>query len=205
MRLNLSRALIFVSIVVTAFVGASAQRGTKALWTEIPPSQADNNLAEINSRPGAYRMFQMNGPAMESLLIDAPEEFSALADISQQIITLPMPDGSMGRFSIEHSLVVEPGLAAKYPELGRTYRGRGIDDPTASVRLDFLPGGFHSMILSASGTVLVDPIEPGQTGDYISYFKRDAKELSPFSCSFDEKDEIESMFYGTWWGSLLYR
>ncbi len=51
MRLNLSRALIFVSIVVTAFVGASAQRGTKALWTEIPPSQADNNLAEINSRP----------------------------------------------------------------------------------------------------------------------------------------------------------
>ena len=84
-----------------------------------------------------------------------------------------MPDGSLNRFEIEHSLVVERGLLDKYPELGATYRGHGIDDPTATARFDFLPTGFHSMILSTRGTVIVDPVANGDTDNYISYFKRD--------------------------------
>ena len=93
-----------------------------------------------------------------------------------------MPDGSFARFWIEHSLVVERGLLKNYPELGATYRGHGIDDPTATVRFDFLPNGFHSMILSSSGTVIVDPYSVGDRENYISYYKRDRQFTGSFTC-----------------------
>jgi hypothetical protein len=92
--------------------------------------------------------------------------------------------GSVNRFVIEHSLVVEPGLLVRYPELGATYRGRGIDDPTATARFDFLPSGFHSIILSTKGTVMVDPVVEGDTVNYISYFKHDRPRTGSFSCGF---------------------
>ena len=96
-----------------------------------------------------------------------------------------MPDGSFNRFQIEHSLVVERGLLTKFPELGATYRGHGIDDPTATVRFDFLPSGFHSMILSANGTIIVNPYSVGDTNNYISFYKRDLPASSNrFICDF---------------------
>src|SRR6185295_18684441 len=96
------------------------------------------------------------------------------------VLTLPMPDGSFSRFRIEHSPVVEPGLLEKYPELGATYRGQGIDDPTATARFDLLPSGFHAMILSTGGTILVDPYALGDKDHYVSYRKDDLQRTSPF-------------------------
>jgi hypothetical protein len=107
-------------------------------------------------------------------------------------MTLPMPDGSYQRFRIERSLVAEPGLIEKFPELGQTFRGQGIDDPSATVRFDLLPNGFHSMILSPNGTVMVDPYSPGATSTYISYYKRDV-EKPGFSCDFDRENVLGSI------------
>jgi hypothetical protein len=82
-----------------------------------------------------------------------------------------MPDGSMQRFRMEHSLTVEQGLADKFPELANTWRGQGIDDPTASGRFDLLNSGFHGFIISANGTFFIDPFSQNDTEHYISYDK----------------------------------
>ena len=73
-------------------------------------------------------------------------EFTREATENPAIIYLPMPDGTMARFRFEESPVMEAGLAAKYPDF-KTYRAQGIDDPAASARFDWLPTGFHAIIL----------------------------------------------------------
>ena len=73
-------------------------------------------------------------------------------------------------------------LAARFPEI-KTYRGKGIDDASATARLDVTPAGFHAIVLSGAGTVIVEPDGRGNAGGYISYNKRDAPEdASSFHC-----------------------
>jgi hypothetical protein len=51
------------------------------------------------------------------------------------ILSLPAPAGGFQRFSVAESPVMEPGLAAKHPDI-KTYSGRGIDDRAATIRFD---------------------------------------------------------------------
>jgi hypothetical protein len=176
---------------------AFSQSSPDGVWIAIDESQLAGRSAERVVVPASYRTLRLNKTSVTSILDSAPAEFSAPSRFTQTILTLPMPDGKFGRFRIEHSLIVEPGLLEKYPELGRTYNGRGIDDPTATVRLDLLPSGFHAMVLSTSGTVMVDPYAIGDTDNYITYFKRDVAKSSMFACEFDQQEALERLFRPT--------
>jgi hypothetical protein len=77
---------------------------------------------------------------------------------SRPVVSLPIANGRSGRFAVEQVSVMAAGLAARFPRI-RTYRGIGLDDPTAVARLDLTPLGFHAMVLSSAGTVLVEPDE----------------------------------------------
>jgi hypothetical protein len=182
--------VITVFLVPAAFAGQS----TDNVWQETDASSLQSSLAERTIVPKSYKTFSLNKTNLEAILRNAPVEFTAAAQNSAVILTLPMPDGTFSRFRIEKSPVVEAGLAAKYPELGETYRGQGIDDPTATVRFDLLPTGFHSMILSSFGTVLVDPyFAKGDTANYISYRKLDAPRTNDFICHFQNKESLSEI------------
>ena len=92
---------------------------------------------------------------------------------------------------------MEPELAAKYPQI-RTYRGQGLDDPSATLRLDRTPSGLHAMILSASGSVFIDPYRLHDSVHHISYYKRDL--ANPHGeaerCHFDESYRQASPQFG---------
>lgn len=187
------RPLFLLYIVALLAAGQALAKGSgDGLWREISDSSSAFRSADRSIIPHDYRTFRLDKTMLQTVLDSAPAEFRDGFGMSSTIITLPMPDGTFERFRIEHSLVVEPGLAEKYPELARTYRGQGIDDPTATVRFDLMPSGFHSMILSSRGTVLVDPYSKGDTANYISYFKRDV-DKPPFECDFDSDNAIPSM------------
>ena len=104
------------------------------------------------------------------LLNKAPNELSGSEGV---VLTLPMPDKSYARFTVRQSPIAEPKLLAEYPELGQTYSGQGIDDPTATARFDFFATGLHAIVLSANDTVYISPYEKGDTFNYVSFYNAD--------------------------------
>ncbi|HKY05116.1 MAG TPA: M12 family metallo-peptidase, partial [Blastocatellia bacterium] len=118
----------------------------------------------------------------------APLEFTDDAANKLVIITLPMPNGELARFKIEESPVMDPALAAQYPEI-KTYSGQGIDEPSATTRFDWSPRGLHAIILSDEGTSFIEPVSSFDTASYISYFNHDmsADDLS-LSCLLSDEE-----------------
>jgi len=162
---------------------ASPAQGT--MWQAVDERSLDPAARRVIV-PAVYRTVRLDTAALAQILEKAPMEFTSQARENPGIIYLPMPDGTIARFRFEESPIVEPGLAAKFPAF-KTYRAQGIDDPAASCRFDWLPTGFHAIILAPSGTVLIDPYAYGNKADYITYWKRDAANTTHgFECHFDE-------------------
>ncbi len=153
------------------------------IWSDVSEAQI-SSPGERWIVPSRYRTVTLDHAGLGAVLQAAPLETSANAQIANVILALPLPDGDYGRFRIEESPIMAPELAARYPEL-RTYRGQGIDDPTATVRFDLTPSGFHAMILSVTGTIYIDPFSRGDDIHHISYYTRDYANpaaVEAFSC-----------------------
>ena len=132
--------------------------------------------------PGHFRALEVDLAGLESQLAMAPFERSAAAEATPLVLRLPYPDGTDRAFRVEESPILEPALAAKFPEIS-TYVIRGIDDPSASGRLSITSLGFHAMVLSTAGTVFIDPYARWDGRYAISYFKRDGRHNGePFRC-----------------------
>ncbi|MDI6803027.1 MAG: M12 family metallo-peptidase [Bacteroidota bacterium] len=180
--------LLFITLLFTTMsYSINAQVKTEALWSDINEA----TIVEKNDRqiiPLFYRTVDLNINQLEAVLNQAPREFTEGAKTEKVVISLPMPDGTFSRFYIVNSPIMELELAVKYPEI-QTYAGQGIDDPTATVRFDLTPAGFHAMILSANGTVFIDPYSRGNIDNYISYYKKDfivdESRRKEFICNFE--------------------
>ncbi|MCX6050439.1 MAG: M12 family metallo-peptidase, partial [Chloroflexi bacterium] len=160
-----------VSSVAFAYI-ANAQAPTiDGLWSDTDQSRIPTQ-GERLIIPDQYRTVSLKVDALQQRLQSTPLERSAAAQIQQVLLSLPLPDGTFDRFQIVESPIMAPELAAKFPQI-KTFAGQGIDDPTATVRFDWTPSGFHAMILSATDTVFIDPYSRNDTTNYISYFKHD--------------------------------
>ncbi len=132
----------------------------------------DLQSEEPRTLPQSFSTKQLNQGELGELLSRAPLEFTDEAANKQVILTLPMPNGKLARFKVEESPIMEPSLAAQYPEI-KTYSGQGIDEPSATTRFDWSPRGLHAIILSDEGTSFIEPVSSFDTTSYISYFNHD--------------------------------
>lgn len=140
-----------------------------------------NNKREII--PAKYQTVMTDISQLRSFLWSLPSEKNISDRNNAPVMAIPMPDGSMARFHVWESNIMEPGLAAKFPEM-RQFLGQGIDDPYATIRFDYNPyTGFHAQILSAkTGRIYIDPYAKGDLNNYISYFNKDNMRNPSFQC-----------------------
>jgi hypothetical protein len=163
--------------------------GAMQLWQRIDGAKSALGPSNVPVRKGYFEVFTLDEGLMQATLANAPEELTSVARTEDYRLAIPMPDGSLQSFRIWESPIMEPALAAEHPEI-KTFIGQGVEDPTATARIDHTPLGFHAQILSADRTVYVDPYRAGDTEAYISYNKKGLRLAGrQFQCLVDEVAE----------------
>ncbi|ELX10130.1 hypothetical protein containing type I dockerin domain [Janthinobacterium sp. HH01] len=158
-----------------AVIAAEAQvqsQPTGDFWQDVGPAGGRTAQAASTTGPRRFHAASLNRNGLKKLAQSAPLERSDAAAVSPLIISLPHPDGGYQRFAIVDSPIMEAGLAAKHPEI-KTYAGKGIDDPNASLRMDITPLGLHASVRTPKGAWYVDPQTALDDSVYNSYHSRD--------------------------------
>ncbi|MFI7023395.1 M12 family metallo-peptidase [Micromonospora sp. NPDC049900] len=178
-----------MSPVLLTSTPAAAAPSADGPWRKVDGTPA----ATKSGRPAAIEAtrlaaYTLDRAGMARLLERAPAEQRRAAGQPQQVVSLPAPDGTFQRFALVESPVMEPELAAAHPEIS-TYAGTGLDDPTATIRADLTPLGFHASVRSADGAWYIDPYYHRDQSLYASYFARD---LTNQNGEFVEREDVES-------------
>lgn len=162
------------------------------LWQDVDEKNLKSSTRRAAGHgPRAYRTLKLNRGALATILAAAPLEFSQDARASRTVLSLPLADGTYQTFRIVESPIMEPALAVQYPGI-KTYAGQGVEDPTATTRFDWTPTGFHAIVLSRHGTLLIEPYGKGDTETYIAYFQHDFP-VDAFGCGVTEDEQEVSL------------
>jgi hypothetical protein len=175
--------VVTVALTVLALSGTGrAATSADGMWSDLP-SDAVEVLPPPAIRPARFRVVSLDWQAFDRTMGAAPLETRPAALANGAELSLPAPDGGFERFLVAEAPIMEAGLAARYPEI-TTWRGQGLDDPTASARLDRTPHGFHAMVTTGSGSYFIDPHSRGDVETYISYRKADLADphAGTFAC-----------------------
>lgn len=134
-------------------------------------------------RPLRFQPLKADNKRLRAVLATAPMESTADA-ATPLVLAIPAPDGTLAHFQIVESPVMEPALAAQFPEI-KTYAGVGLEDPHAQLRLDMTPLGFRAQVLTPEGDWYVDPYTKGDAELLTSYRRADlAPRGQQFHCGF---------------------
>ena len=172
----------------TFFLSCLMLTGLWAQGQELWQSQSEATVPIYGVRyiqPQAAAYYQLDLGQLQQLLDAAPMEFTPIAGMSQTLLSLPMPDGRVESFDIQESPIMEAALSERFPDI-QTFNGRGVTDPSKSLRFDLTPAGFHAMIMQADGpTIFIDPVYfKGDKRYYQVYYRTDFRSTvaKNFSC-----------------------
>jgi chitodextrinase len=145
-------------------------------------STLKSNVVLLESKAGIpqQNVFELDVEGIKSVLSTAPNRFAQTKN--GKIISFPNESGQMERYSVYENAIMDPALAANYPEI-KSYIGIGIDNPTSTIYFSVSPLGFQSMQLNAGkSAIFIEPLTEDFT-TYSVYKKADkAKHFSPFEC-----------------------
>ncbi|MET0237244.1 MAG: M12 family metallo-peptidase [Kibdelosporangium sp.] len=161
-------AIAGMSLALLPVIGTTAPAAPENPWTRADTNGgAARSARQADVRTDKFAGFTLDRPAMKAKLDRAPGIAARGAQALE--VLLPTPEGEFQRFSLVDAPVMEEKLALAHPEI-KTYSGKGIDDPTASVRADLTPLGFHASVRSERGQWYVDPYYHADQSLYASYY-----------------------------------
>ncbi len=166
------------------------------VWTTTDGPITNDGNEKPWIQPVLYQGMVINLENMRNILAGAPMEGTPEAEQAPLVISLPRPDGTKAVFTVVEAPIMHPDLGAALPDI-RTFRGQGVDEPTATIRLDVTPLGFHAQVLSTLGAWYIDPFFENDVVVYSSYHKRDLVNTHGFQCfTPDAREMIRHEFPG---------
>ena len=182
----MKKRLLF-SVLLYFFIFVSYSQN--AFWREtsndrlvaIPKSDRD-------AMPSEYKLFSLDFNAFISQLQFAPSRENSAIITSNVIVQFPNADGIMESYRIYEASVMHPDLAARYPDI-KSYVGKGIEDPTATIRFSTTIFGLHTMTTSGlKGTQYIDTYTK-DLNNYIVYEKSKLSSSRERTCLVNEDSE----------------
>lgn len=188
--------LAWILPVLTLLGGGTTLRAADPIdhaWQFVQAIPVEHSQGQPYVRPTRYQAFMLDIDVLRAALAAAPLEDTPAAQSNPLIMSFPTPAGGLEAFAVVESPIMEPGLAAQFPEI-KTYLGQGIDQPAATVRFDVNDLGFHAQVLSPDGNYWIDPWTMGDTSAYTSYYQWDLANQHGFTCATDGRIDLPGAF-----------
>lgn len=182
------RKITLLFALVLVGYGALSQQSD---WTPVNESAITKNLFTRHIKPATYQLYRLDEPSIQRALRSSPSERKVSAAQSSFILSVPVPGGQLERFSVVSAPVMDAALAARYPEI-QSYAGKGVDNPTSTIRFDVSPRGFHGMILSANRpTIYIDPVDRNDKY-YVVFSRQEVIDYrNVFQCFTQEGNKVQ--------------
>ena len=150
-------------------------------WAKTSKSEEKSILKNNTQLSTNFLVYTLDVSILKSALTNSPKR-GGLLKKSSTIIEFPNSEGEFERFSIFEASVMHEDLQAKYPNI-RSYAGKGIDDPTATIRFSISQLGIKTMKISAGkDAVFIEPYT-SDLSQYMVYSKQSKNaSLNSFEC-----------------------
>jgi len=166
-------------IALVAVSGLSFAQQGKQVWrraVKSPESQVVANKTTLSDP----KLVTLELDLLKQTLSTAPKRFSNKG--SAPVISLPNSDGALEQFRVTEFSNMDAELALRFPEI-KSYTGKGVTDPLATVYFSISPLGLQSMVINADkSAVFIEPYTTDQSV-YVVYRKKDkAATLNQWDC-----------------------
>src|ERR1700744_36096 len=104
-------SLLLLLFVCAAFFSKAQDKLNLPVWKETPDGLAVQ-AGKRNVKPDKYKIYFENTALLKSLLATLSTDYS-----NGKYIDIPAPDGNIMTFRIWQTPMMEPALAAKYPDI----------------------------------------------------------------------------------------
>lgn len=173
------------------FFCAFSMGQSSSAWIEVKNFKPNPNVSIIKPiMPTDYKIYEFNYTSFIQDLVQVPKR-DGFSGISNVIVTIPTPNGTLELYRIVEASSFEPELQAKYPEI-RSFAGQGVTNPSNTIRFSVSPyNGLSATTRSSSNesTFLIDPL----TSDYknvIVFEKSNSGANKNFKCDTNEETSI---------------
>ncbi|WP_417352460.1 zinc-dependent metalloprotease family protein [Flavobacterium alkalisoli] len=180
----MTKKLLIILIVIMQSAWGYSQSN---LWSETSEERlVSYEKTDRADMPVEYQLYHLNFEAMKNVLSSAPSRKNFSGE-SQVIVSFPNPEGQLERFRIYEASVMHPDLASNHPEI-QSYVGKGIDNPTSTIRFSTTIFGLHTITFSTKGTYYIDTYTK-DLQNYIVYKKSSLTGGRSFDCETAEADD----------------
>lgn len=149
-----------------AFSAVSSAQ-TKNHWKEnkTPEKAKTHKSVARASYPKTFKAFDLDIPAFEQELMSVVGKGKTSDKVK---VSFPNADGGIEEFELVEASNFEPALQERFPEI-RAYSGRGITDPSATIKVSISPDGLQTMTFRAD-----------KENEFIEKFSDDKKTYAAF-------------------------